>query len=81
MKTFLAALSLALLVLATPAHADECISDLNKALNYLGSAHVDAQTRREANAMIGRAQIYKMDGDFERCRTQTRQLLHILHLE
>lgn len=78
---FATAAVLAAATFSAPAQATECISDLIKARDYIQSAPLDRGTRRYAELLWGKAQVYKVDGKFELCDTTTRQLMHLLDLQ
>ncbi len=80
-KIILAAALMAAPLLATPAHAVECVSDLIKLRDFVQHAPLDHGTRRYADMMIGKAQVYKMDGKFELCNSTVRDLMHGLGIE
>lgn len=79
MRKCLAAASLGLALLASPASA-ECISDLFKAKNHMQHTRLDHSTQARARMLINQAELEKMDGDFERCSHFTRLLLRLLDL-
>lgn len=66
---------------AGPAQAAECVSDLIKLRDFVQHAPLDRGTRRYADMMIGKAQIFKMDGKFEQCSSTVRELMHHLGIE